>query len=139
MHQALHIFKKDVGFLRYHIALTLLAAGAFCLMGIFNINGAGPTAVILPVTWWFLIAAVIHAEPLPGKGHFWLTRPYQRKSLLYAKALFIVTFVNLPVLIADVVIVHAAGFHITATITGLLWTQLLLLWVFEIQLPPLLP
>ena len=132
MHQALHIFKKDVGFLRYHMAVTLLAAGVFCLTSTFNINGSGPTAFILPVTWWFLIAAVIHAEPLPGRGHFWLTRPYKRKSLLYAKALFIITFVNIPILAADVVIVHAAGFPITEKIGGLLWTQVLLLSVFEI-------
>src|SRR6185437_9018095 len=129
---ALHIFKKDVGFLRYHIALTLLAAVAFCLMGTFNIKGAGPTAFILPVTWWFLIAAVIHAEPLPGRGQFWLTRPYQRKSLLCAKALFIVTFVNIPIVVADLFIVHATGFPITANIGGFLWTQVLLLAVFEI-------
>ena len=124
--------KKDVGFLRYHIAITLLAAAAFCLIGTFNIRGAGSTAFVLPVTWWFLIAAVVHAEPLSGRGHFWLTRPYHRKSLLYAKALFIVAFVNLPILLADVVIVHAAGFPITANISGLLWTQVLLLSVFEI-------
>lgn len=132
MHQALHILKKDVEFLRYQIAITMLAAMAFCLMGTFNIRGAGSTAFILPVTWWFLIAAVIHAEPLSGSGHFWLTRPYRRKSLLYAKALFIVVFVNLPVLLADVVIVHAAGFPVTANIGGLLWTQVLLLSVLEI-------
>jgi hypothetical protein len=130
--QALHIFKKDAGHLRYHIGLTLLAAAAFCLTGAFNIKGAGPTAFILPIVWWFLIAAVIHAEPLPGKGHFWLTRPYQRKSLFCAKALFIVAFVNVPLLIADIVIVHAAGFEITAKVGGLLWTQVLLLLVFEV-------
>ena len=132
MQQALHIFKKDVLFLRYHLAITLLAAGAFCLMSTFNIDGAGPTAFILPVTWWLLIAAVIHAEPRPGKGHFWLTRPYNWRRLLYAKALFIMVFVNIPVLVADVVIVHAAGFPVAAKIGGLLWTQMLLLSVFEI-------
>lgn len=132
MHQALHILKKDVGFLRYHIAITLLAAGAFCLMGMFNIRGAGSTAFILPVTWWFLIAAVIHAEPLSGRGHFWLTRPYHWKSLLYAKGLFIVMFVNVPILLADVLIIHVAGFPITANISGLLWTQVLLVSVFEV-------
>ena len=131
MHQTFHIFKKDVGFLRYHIALALLAAAAFCLVGTFSSNGAGPTAFILPVTWWFLIAAVIHAEPLTGRGHFWLTRPYRRKSLLCAKALFIFTFVNGPILIADLVIVHAAGFPVMAKISALIWTQVLLLLVFE--------
>lgn len=87
---------------------------------------------ILPLTFWFLIAAVIHAEPLPGNGHFWLTKPYSRKSLFCAKALFILTFVNVPLLTADVVIIHSAGFSVSAKIGGLLWTQVLLAVVYEL-------
>jgi len=49
-----------------------------------------------------------------------------------AKVLFIITFVNVPILVADSLIVHAAGFPITANIGALLWTQVLLLAVFEI-------
>lgn len=87
---------------------------------------------VLPVTWWFLIAAAIHAEPLSGTGHFWLTRPYSKKSLVAAKVLFVLTFVNAPLLIADLAIVHAAGFPIGVNISGLMWTQVLLLAAFEL-------
>ncbi len=132
MDQALHIFKKDVELLRYHIGGTLLCATVFCLMGTFNRDGAGVTAFILPVTWWFLIGAVVQAEPLPGRAHFWLVRPYRRGSLLLAKALFVMTFANIPLLIADVVIVQAAGFPITQHVGGFLWTQVLLVAAFEI-------
>jgi hypothetical protein len=130
MRQALHIFKKDVRYLRYDIGITLLAAAAFCLMGTRRMPGPGPTALILPVTWWFLIARVIHAEPLPGNHQFWVTRPYHRKSLLGAKAIFILTFVNLPLLIADAAIIHAAGFSLGTKVPGLLWTQVLLVATF---------
>ncbi len=130
MKQAIHIFKKDVRYLRYDVAFALLAAMAFCLTTIHNLRGPGPVAVILPVTWWFLIGRVIHAEALPGNRQFWLTRPYQWQSLLGAKLLFILAFVNTPLLIADAVIIGAAGFSIGAELGGLLWMQLLLLAAF---------
>jgi hypothetical protein len=130
MKQAFHIFKKDVRYLRYDLGITLLAATAFCLMGVRNMRGPGPAAIILPVAWWFLIGRVIHAEPLPGNRQFWLTRPYRWKSLLGAKILFILTFVNLPLLLADAAIIHAAGFSISNELAGLLWTQVLLIAAF---------
>ncbi|MGH9622326.1 MAG: hypothetical protein ACRD45_21795 [Bryobacteraceae bacterium] len=130
MKQALHIFKKDVRYLRYEIMLELLVVLAFCFLGTHNMHGPGPVAFILPVTWWFLIARVIHAEALPSSRQFWLTRPYAWKSLLGAKVLFILAFINLPLLIADAVIVHAAGFSIAEEFAGLLWTQVLLTTVF---------
>ncbi len=132
MSQAIHIFKKDVERLRYHVCLTLLAAAAFCCMTAVNVSGPGPTALVLAVSWWFLIAAVIHIEPLPGTGHFWLTRPYCRSSLFAAKALFIIAFVNLPLFIADLIILHATGFPVLGSVGGLVWTQLLLICAFEI-------
>jgi len=118
MNQALHIFKKDVGHLRYNIGITLLAAAVFCFMR---------NPVILPAAWWFLIPKVIHEEPLPGTRQFWRTRPYEWKSLLGAKSLFVVTFVNLPLLLADALIVHAEGFSVLQEWAGLLWTQVLLI------------
>jgi hypothetical protein len=121
MKQALHIFKKDVRYLRYDIGITLLATVAFCFIH---------NPFILPVTWWFLISRVIHAEALPGDRQFWLTRPYEWRSLLGAKILFIFIFVNLPLLLADAVIIHAAGFSIGQESAGLLWTQVLLITAF---------
>lgn len=85
---------------------------------------------LLPLAWWILIARVIHAEALPGDRQFWTTRPYAWKSLLGAKALFVLLFVNLPLLIADAVILRAYGFSPGAEIPGLLWTQVLLTAAF---------
>jgi hypothetical protein len=128
MKQALHIFRKDVRYLRYDIGMTLLAALAFCLTGVYNLRG--PTVAMLPVTWWFLIGRVIHAEALPGNRQFWLTRPYRWKSLLGAKVLFIAAFIHLPLLLADAAIIHAAGFSMGEKAAGLIWTQVLLLAAF---------
>ncbi len=127
MKQALHIFKKDVRYLRYDIGITLLAVVAFMVMGIRQPSFLG---VFLPVIWWFLIARVVHAEALPGHRQFWLTRPYRWKSLLGAKVLFIFVFVNLPLLAADMVIIRAVGFSIGQEVAGLLWTQVLLITAF---------
>jgi hypothetical protein len=120
MKQALHIFRKDVRYLRYEIAITLIAVIAFAIAGARHIFTIG---VFLPVLWWFLIARAIHAEPLPGYRQFWITRPYERKSLFGAKVLFILSFVNLPLLIADAVILLAAGFSVAHHLGGLLWAQ----------------
>ncbi len=132
MKQAFHIFKKDVRHLRYDIAVALLAAVAFCVIGAHSVQGPGPAAMFLPATWWFLIARVIHAEALPGNQQFWLTRPYRWQSLLGAKALFIFAFVNLPLLVADAVIIHTAGFSVWQQVAGLLWTQVLLIAAFAL-------
>ncbi|HEX4228301.1 MAG TPA: hypothetical protein VHZ07_06500 [Bryobacteraceae bacterium] len=127
MKQSLHILKKDISYLRYDIAITLLAVLAFTFAAT---RGIGALDAFLPVTWWFLIARVIHAEALPGHRQFWVTRPYDWRSLLGAKLLFILIFVNLPLLIADMVIVHAAGFSASHEIPGLLWAQVLLMLAF---------
>ncbi|HZQ56342.1 MAG TPA: hypothetical protein VFB14_29405 [Bryobacteraceae bacterium] len=127
MKQALHIFKKDVRYLRYEIAITLIAVLAFAIAGAHHISTIG---VFLPVLWWFLIARVVYAEPLPGYRQFWITRPYERKSLFGAKALFILCFVNLPLLIADAIILLAVGLSVAHHLGGLLWTQVLLTVAF---------
>ena len=114
MKQALHIFKKDVRYLRYDISIALLAAVVFAVSKIL---------VILPAVWWFIIPRVIHLESLVGRRQFWRTRPYEWKSLLGAKLSFVFTFVNVPLFVADAAIVHNAGFSIGSSIPGLLWTD----------------
>lgn len=141
MSQALHIFKKDVRHLRFEIAIAIAVAGLFAfietkhaLWPVDIVNSATPTVylalLLLPVAWWMLIGRVIHDEALPGDRQFWITRPYSWRSLLSAKLLFILTFINLPMLIAQAVIVHAYGFSLVSEFPGLLWSQVLLTIVF---------
>lgn len=119
-------------YLRYDIGITLLAAAVFCIVGITGMQEPGLIASALPVTWWFLIGRLIHAEALPGNRQFWLTRPYRWTSLLAAKALFILCFVHLPLLLADALIIHAAGFSLAEQWAGLFWSQVLLIAVFAL-------
>jgi hypothetical protein len=141
MGQAIHIFKKDVRHLRFEIAIAITVAALFAfietkhaLWPVDLVNSKTLTSylalLLLPVAWWMLIGRVIHDESLPGDRQFWITRPYSWRSLLSAKLLFILAFVNLPMLIAQMVIVHAYGFSLGAELTGLLWSQLLLTIVF---------
>ena len=74
----------------------------------------------------YLIGRLIHAEAIPGIRQFWITRPYRWRSLLMAKLLFIFAFVNIPVLLAQLVIPLIAGFSLHAILPGLLWRQFLL-------------
>ena len=145
MPQALHIFKKDVRHLWLEIAVALAVVAAFTFMGVRQARSPGAArglaggmaAFLLPLAWWILIARVIHSEALPGDQQFWLTRPYAWKSLLGAKALFILVFVNLPMLVADAVIIRAHGFSLLAELPGFLWSQVLLMVVFVLPMAAL--
>jgi hypothetical protein len=72
------------------------------------------------------------AEAIPGDRQFWITRPYRWKSLLGAKLLFIIAFVNLPVFLAHLWIPIMDGFPLVSNVPSLLWSQVLL---FAFSLP----
>ena len=118
--QALHIFRKDAQHLRFELAATGLLLVFLLLTGVKTWEalqaGGGrtpipmaPLAMLLVISWSMLIARVIQTEALPGDRHFWLTRPYSRASLVLSKALFIVAFINLPLLITQAAIVLLDG------------------------------
>src|SRR5579863_9384500 len=141
MRQALHIFKKDARHLWMEIAVVLVATGLLVLTSTQqqywlqsarlpqNI-AAILVSYLLPIAWWVLTVRGIHGETLVGDEEFWPTRPYSWRSLLGAKALLIVLFLNLPMLIAQAIILQAHGFPLAAEIPGLLWNQVLLTLVF---------
>lgn len=149
MRQTLHIFKKDVRHLWFEIAVEITVVVAFAFTGagralwlsdpVANRTAAWTMVLILlPLTWWTLIARVIHSETLPGDRQFWITRPYSWKSLLGAKALFLLVFINVPMFLADVAIVRAYGLHPLGTeLPGLLWSQALLAIVFVLPIAAL--
>ena len=145
MGQAIHIFKKDVRHLRFEIAIALTVAALFAFIetkhalwpvdAVYSNTSVSYLALLLlPVAWWMLIGRAIHDEALPGDRQFWITRPYSWRSLLSAKLLFILAFVNLPMLTAQIVIVDAYGFSIGAELPGLLWNQMLLTIVFVLPI-----
>jgi len=145
MKQVLHIFRKDAR--RYWrecaISIALMAfyawnearggaveratgyaIGARGLLTFRFLSGL--VNVLLPISWVLVIVRAIQGESLVGDRQFWVTRPYEWKKLLAAKVLFILVFVNFPLLIADVFLLAKAGFAPTHHLIGLLWMQLLL-------------
>lgn len=139
--QALHIFRKDARHLRFELAATGLLLVILLLTGVQTWEGlqesggrmpgpAGPLTVLLLISWSLLIARVIQTEALPGDRHFWLTRPYSRAGLVMSKALFIVTFINLPLLVTQAAIVSMDGLPLSSNLAGLFGNQLLLSVVF---------
>lgn len=128
MRQAFHVFKKDVRYLRYEVALILMIALTFAAMhATHERNNSSWSELALVMIAAFLIGRLILAEAIPGDRQFWITRPYRWQSLLVAKLLFIVTFVNLPILLAQLFIVTIDGFPIGSSLPGLVWSQVLLL------------
>ena len=134
MTQTLHIFRKDIRRFRYELCAVAALTAAFAWSHI-AADVPGPadfgrtmalsflTTFFLAGSWWFLVSQLIHEESLAGDRQFWVTRPYAWRSLLAAKLLFVVTFVNVPLLAAQVAILAAAGYRPLAGIPQLLWMQ----------------
>ena len=126
MKQVFHIFQKDA---RHHWP-EIMASLALLVVYTWN----EPTqwapqpwdsdiysivsnvlSALLPASWCFLIVRVTQAESLVGNRQFWVTRPYDWRMLLAAKILFVIAFVNIPWLMADVVLLRLADFRLQPT------------------------
>jgi hypothetical protein len=130
MKQALHIFRKDVRYLRWELGVMLLLMGMFVYTQIHpdegrRLNRAMIVMLLQSCFWAFLCARLIQAETIPGDRQFWLTRPYEWRSLLGAKLLFVVAFISMPLLVCDAVILAWEGFSVAANLAGLLWSVML--------------
>lgn len=143
MRQAFHILRKDARRFRYQSCLLAALTAAFAWSTIVNdVYTAGDRtsylrigSAVLPIAWWLIVCVLLHEEGLVGDRQFWITRPYSRWSLLAAKSLFVVLFMNVPLLIAGFVILAAAGFHPLAYLQEFLWMQFVL--VGTLIVPPL--
>lgn len=120
MRQALHILEKDIRHLRLEICIVLALVAALAWR-----HADQWIQILLTIGVAYLIARLIQEEPIPGDRQFWITRPYRWKSLLAAKAFFILLFVNLPMLLAQVYLLKRAGFPLMHNWDGLLWSELL--------------
>lgn len=147
MSQILHIFLKDArrfwGEIFLSVAITAIfawfypntwlgpdqvhhAMGNHAAVN-YELQAFGELLIVLvPITWWLLIARVVHAETLVGDRQFWLTRPYEWPKLLAAKFLFLLAFLDLPIFIAQCALLAEAGFNPFSFIPGLLYNLMLL-------------
>jgi hypothetical protein len=92
----------------------------------------GLVTALVPISWIFLIVRVVQGDSLVGDRQFWVTRPYDWKKLLLAKAIFVLVFVNLPLFVLDIFLLAKAGFHPASYLPGLLfmqWMWILLLFL----------
>src|ERR1700739_4313976 len=114
MNQVWNIFRKDARRHWPEIAASLAALLAFAWLDIRRWSQGDSFAAtsffvlidsqflpgllnaLLPLSWMFLIVRVVQGESLVGDRQFWITRPYDWKQLMAAKALFVLAFINLP-------------------------------------------
>jgi hypothetical protein len=82
--------------------------------------------VLIPLSWWIVIAPLIHEERLVGDRQFWVTRPYEWKKLLAAKTAFILLYVYVPLFAAQCMLLARAGLNPLPSISGLLYNLLML-------------
>jgi hypothetical protein len=136
MSQILHIFRKDVRHHWIEILLCQAALAAYCWNEVRSWSERASFAVdsftqfivvLLPLTWSFFVFRIVQDEPLVGDRQFWITRPYEWKKLLAEKVLLVLVFINIPVLIAQAILLSKAGFNPAPHFLGLLWMQFLLL------------
>jgi hypothetical protein len=136
MKQTLHIFAKDTRRFLPEILISLAITAVFACLYPYQWPGGNDPhsymwmgllsllASLVPVSWWILIARVIHAERLVGDTQFWITRPYEWKNLLAAKLLFLAAFLYLPFFLAQSLLLAEAGFHPQSYLAGLFFNLL---------------
>jgi hypothetical protein len=145
MDQILHVFRKDI---RRHwreivLSIAILTAFAWSEPSQWMPQRSPETVLrmllhqwltpMVAIGWLFLIVRVVHGESLVGDRQFWVTRPYQWKKLLTAKAMFMAVFINLPLLVVQMSLLWKGGFAPGRYVRGLLWMQCL--WLMLLILP----
>lgn len=145
--QLVHILKKDIRYTRWELGLYFLLSIAYVwqqvrratdIANIQQLFGYGRWAsgsqpprspetlflVLLGLVAVYLIVRVIHAEAIPGDNRFWFTRPYDWKSLLVEKVVFILLLVDLPMFLARMIAIRALGFPLSPAVWHVLSLQI---------------
>jgi len=125
MKQVLHILKKDlrtnwllilISFVPliaalwlapYRWQIPLPSYGMKYQMTLFTLSNVLPNLIL--IFWLILLAKVVQAESPVGDRKFWLTKPYQRTSLLGAKICFMALTMYLPLLVMQALILMEGG------------------------------
>jgi hypothetical protein len=145
MKQILHIFRKDA---RHHwpeigVSVALLMVYAWTHSRHWQAHAtpfdlrefmSGLVVPLVPISWCLLVARVVQGENLVGDRQFWVTRPYEWKKLLVAKVLFVLVFLNVPLLIVEAFLLADAGFQPMSHVGGLLFMQVLMWLVLVIPM-----
>jgi hypothetical protein len=147
MRQVLHIFRKDCRQVWPEILASLLVTALFVwvypyqwlspddprfenatrLLDLHHLQIlANFITGLLPLSWFLLVARVVHAENLIGTRQFWVTRPYIWQKLLAEKVFFLAAFLYIPFAAAQLALLARAGFSPLHYFPGLLFNLLLL-------------
>jgi hypothetical protein len=144
MSRTLHIFRKDLRHFWMEVLLSWCLLGlyvwqfgeklhtahaGFTAVGVGGILGAGSglTGFLLVLGWGVLVVRLVQDERLVGDRQFWLTRPYRWVELLASKIVFVLLFVHVPLLIAQLVMLRLAGFAPLPYLGGLVYMHATLL------------
>jgi hypothetical protein len=125
-----HIVRKDLAQLWILVLLTAITQFANAGLWIALAHFQEPPELVMiaklfPIIAWIsisiLIISCIHQDTMPGVSQDWLVRPIRRLDLLMAKILFVLIFVNVPMLLSDFVHAMVGGFGIRRSLnTGML-------------------
>ncbi|MGO9261009.1 MAG: hypothetical protein ACLQU1_32575 [Bryobacteraceae bacterium] len=129
MSQALRIFRKDIVHLWPRAAGFAVLLAVLCRQDAALPEGSAAwhTEPLLEAPFLlaclYLTASVIHAERPAGDCPYWVTRPFSWRSLLAAKALTLLVFLNLPVFLAQSISLAVNGLSPFDHFPILIWRQ----------------
>jgi hypothetical protein len=145
MNQSINILRKDARQLWPEILSSIAILLLFTVLEprswhqqepFFLFLGPRPIALLalLFAGWGLTIVRLVQAERLVGLNQFWTTRPYEWPKLLTAKGLFLLLFLYLPLMLAQIFLLHHAHLHILENIPLLVWNLFLLTSIFVLPL-----
>jgi hypothetical protein len=148
MKKTLRIFANDTRHFWPEISLTLAITAVFALTQSSTWPGfphhlisqrdaeslISTIPFVLILVWYLVVARVVLEDPLAGDQQLWISRPVGWPALLAAKLLFLAAFILVPIFIAQVYILHLAGFNALHVLPAL-GNQMLT--ICEILLPAL--
>ena len=137
MRETLHILHKDIRRHWPEILVGLVLLGLYVRLSLrppqsprygalfpwfrLSLEAVRPLTVFF---WIFLSVRVVHGETLVGDRQWWITKPYEWWTLLAAKELFLLLFLNLPLFCVQLYLLHHGGFPILQNLVGVLGIQL---------------
>jgi len=128
MKMALHILLKDLRRMRAEIPLYMLTCATWAFTKTHPIasewlhDRLQYIPVVLFGLWGLITIRMVQGESLVGDREFWITRPYRWSYLMAEKFFALIVCLNVPLLVAQVYILHAAGIPMAwAQIPGLIF------------------